>query len=279
MYLVIAPEGMLGTAFVKVLKGKGLPFRAAGLPDLDITDPTSVATGVGDDVRVVLCCAGWTDVDGAEEHEAEATRVNGEGTRILAERCEVIGAKLVQYSTDYVFRGDATDPYPVDALRDPLNAYGRSKAATEEALERSTVKHLLIRTSWLYAPWANNFVRTMIKLGATKPELKVVHDQRGRPTSAEHLATSTLGLLEAGSEGVFHVTDGGECTWWELAKHVIAQVSETCVVHPCSTAEFPRPAPRPRYSVLDLSRTEAVLGPMPDWRVHVDTVVAATPTH
>src|SRR5690606_14409224 len=128
---------------------------------------------------------------------------------------------------------------------------------------------LLIRTSWLYAPWGKNFVLTIARLAKEKPELRVVHDQRGRPTSAEHLARASLALLEAEAHGTFHVTDGGECSWFELAREVARTVAPSCAVHPCTSAEFPRPALRPAYSVLDLSETEARLGPMPDWRANL----------
>src|SRR5690606_41203248 len=127
---------------------------------------------------------------------------------------------------------------------------------------------------WLYAPWGKNFVRTIAKLASERPELKVVDDQRGRPTSAEHLARASLALLEGGARGTFHVTDGGECTWFELAREVAAKVAPSCRVVPCTTAEHPRPAKRPAYSVLDLRETEARIGPMPDWRATVASVLA-----
>jgi dTDP-4-dehydrorhamnose reductase len=126
-----------------------------------------------------------------------------------------------------------------------------------------------VRTSWLYAPWGKNFVRTMAALTRDKPALKVVTDQRGTPTSARHLARGLLGLARAGARGVMHLTDGGECTWHELACAVRDGLGHTCDIAPCTTAEFPRPAPRPAYSVLDVSSTEAILGPMPGWRVNL----------
>ena len=275
MILLISPDGMLGRAFVEALERRELPFRSLGEPNLDLTDRSSVNDAIGDDVRTVINCAAWTNVDGAEENEALATAVNGHGVRHLAERCKAVGAKLVHYSTDYVFEGHAEAPYRTDHPRAPLNAYGRSKAVGEEALEASGIEHLLIRTSWLYAPWGNNFVLTMAKLGRERDALKVVDDQRGRPTSAKHLAETTLALLDRAGSGTFHVTDGGECSWWEFAKYVIAKVSDTCVVAPCTTAEFPRPAKRPAYSVLDLTKTEALVGPMGPWETHVDAVMDA----
>jgi len=125
---------------------------------------------------------------------------------------------------------------------------------------------LNIRTSWLYAPWGLNFVRTIAKLLREKPSIKVVNDQRGRPTSAEHLAAATLRMIDAGAAGMHHITDGGECTWFDFAQEIGRLTGATGKVEPCTSAEFPRPAKRPGYSVLDLTETERLIGPMPDWK-------------
>jgi dTDP-4-dehydrorhamnose reductase len=180
----------------------------------------------------------------------------------------------VHFSTDYVFSGDATEPYAVDESRKPLNAYGRSKALGEELLEDSGAAYLLIRTSWLYAPWGKNFVRTMVDLGRSRPQVRVVDDQRGRPTSAEHLCSATLQLLASEARGVFHVTDGGEASWYEFARAIFALARCSAKLEPCSSQEFPRPAPRPSYSVLDLSETEKRLGPAPLWQANLESVIA-----
>jgi dTDP-4-dehydrorhamnose reductase len=213
----------------------------------------------------VINCAGWTNVDAAEEHEAEATEVNGVGVGRLAQHCRRIGAVVVHYSTDYVFAGHANAPYPVDHPRAPINAYGRSKALGESLLERSGASYLLIRTSWVYAPWGKNFVRTIVGLGQKRPALRVVSDQLGRPSSAEHVARATISLLSKGSSGTFHVSDSGQCSWFELARAAVSSAGLSCEVEPCSSAEYPSPAVRPSYSVLDLSRTEEQIGPLPSW--------------
>jgi dTDP-4-dehydrorhamnose reductase len=142
-------------------------------------------------------------------------------------------------------------------------------------MEASRGEWLHIRTSWLYAPWGKNFVRTIAAASGSKPELRVVDDQRGRPTSAEHLARVTQALIERGVRGHWHATDGGECSWFEFAREVVrlAGNGARCRVSPCTSAEFPRPAKRPSYSVLDISATEALLGPMPDWRENLADVV------
>ena len=184
-----------------------------------------------------------------------------------------MGAKLVHYSTDYVFDGTATEPYAIDHPRSPVSAYGRSKALGEKLVEESGVEHLLVRSSWLYAPWGNNFVLTIRNLSKSRPVLRVVDDQRGRPTDSRNLAAASLQLTKSGHRGIAHVTDGGECTWFELATLVASVANPDCRVEPCSSEEFPRPARRPAYSVLDISATESELGPMPPWQARVRDVL------
>ena len=268
-FLVIGSDGMLGRCWTELLARRGIEHASTTLDDLDITDAAAVARSVTRGVRWVVNCAAYTAVDAAEEHEALANEVNGYAVGRLAERCHAIGAKLIHYSTDYVFDGTATEPYPVDCPRCPINAYGRSKAIGEELIERSGVPHLLVRSSWLYAPWGKNFVLTIAELARARNELRVVDDQRGRPTDSRRLAEVSLALAERGELGTFHVTDGGDCTWFDLATLVAALVNPSCRVEPCTSAEFPRPAPRPAYSILDISATEAVMGPMVPWQDRV----------
>ena len=272
--LITGGAGMLGRAWRDLLAGAGVEHHAADVAEIDITSEASVAAVASGPWRTVINCAAWTNVDGAEADEPAATRVNARGVERLADACLVRGALLVHYSTDYVFDGRAAAPYPIDHPRDPINAYGRGKAAGEEALERSGAEHLLIRTSWLYAPWGANFVRTIARLAREKPTLRVVNDQRGRPTSAEHLARATAALIAAGARGTHHATDGGECTWFEFASEIVRLAGSPCRVEPCTTAEFPRPAKRPTYSVLDLSATEAKIGPMPAWQGNLRDVMS-----
>lgn len=238
---------------------------ALGRRELDLTRPGDLER-LPADADLVVNCAAFTDVDGAESAEAEATELNGAAVERLAARCREIGALLVHYSTDYVFDGSASEPYAVDHDRSPIGAYGRSKLAGELALERSEAEFLCIRTSWLHAGHGKNFVRTIERLCRERDELKVVADQRGRPTNADHLAALSRKLVDAGARGFFHGCDSGECTWHDLATAIAERVNPACAVHPCTTAEFPRPAPRPSYSVLDLSKTEAITGPLPHWR-------------
>jgi len=273
--LVIGARGMLGRAVVSRLLEREIVVDTPPLATLDLAKDDTIALGVGARRRLVINCAAYTDVDGAEASEELATTINGHGVSVLAGACRNAGALLVTYSTDYVFNGAAATPYQTDQALDPLNAYGRSKAAGERALAAAGGESLNIRTSWLYAPWAKNFVRTIAAAARARPLLRVVHDQRGRPTSAEHLARASLRLIEAGATGNHHVTDGGECTWFELATEIVrlAGLAGQCKVEPCTTAEFPRLAKRPAYSVLDLSKTEAILGPMPHWTQNLADVM------
>ncbi len=272
--VVIGVDGMLGRCWTELLATRGIEHVATTLPELDITDPSAVEGVITPGTKWVVNCAAYTLVDAAEEHEALANEVNGHAVGRMAERCKAVGAKLLHYSTDYVFDGTATAPYPTHHALSPVNAYGRSKALGEELIEQSGVEHLLIRSSWLYAPWAKNFVLTMRELAKARDSLRVVDDQRGRPTDSRRLAEVSLVLAEKGSRGVFHVTDAGECSWFELAAFIAEVVNPDCRVEPCTSDEFPRPAPRPAYSVLDVSATEDVAGALIPWKDRVRDVLS-----
>ncbi len=277
--LLVSPDGMLGRAWKRLLDAERIEHDEVLFPAFDLTRPADVERAITREHAWVVNCSAFTDVDGAEQKEAEALRVNGEGVGNLVGRCRAVGAKLVHYSTDYVFSGEAVAPYTVDAPHDPINAYGRSKAHGERLIIESGLPHLLLRTSWLYAPWAKNFVRTIVRLSRERPELNVVNDQRGRPSSAEQVALATLRLMEKslarpGFQGVFHVTDGGECTWFEFATRVARFANPSCRVLPTTAAQFPLPAKRPTYSVLDITKTERAIGLMKPWEQNVDDVLA-----
>ena len=273
-WVLIGADGMLGRCWEDLLKARDFDHVATTIDDLDITDADAVAQVIVPGVEWVVNCAAYTLVDAAEENEALANEVNGHAVGAMAELCKAAGAKLLHYSTDYVFDGRATEPYRTDHPRSPVNAYGRSKAIGEELLEQSGVEHLMVRGSWLYAPWGQNFVLTMRGLARSRDSLRVVNDQRGRPTDSRRLAEVSLALCERGHRGTFHVTDSGECTWFELASLVAEIANPSCVVEPCTSEEFPRPAARPTYSVLDISETEAAVGPLVPWQERVRDVLA-----
>jgi dTDP-4-dehydrorhamnose reductase len=273
--LLISPDGMLGRAVATLLQTRGVPFEGVSYPAFDLRNDGSVEAALAARFRTVINCSAFTDVDGAETREAEADAVNADGVRKLAERCRATRAVLLHFSTDYVFDGTANAPYSVTEPLHPQTAYGRSKAKGEALLVASGCEYLLVRTSWLYAPWGKNFVDTIARFARERPMMRVVNDQRGRPTSAQYLAARSLALLERNARGAFHVTDGGECTWYEFAKAIAAGSGGTAQIEPCTTAEFPRPAPRPAYSVLDLSATDALLGPSRAWQDNLADVLRA----
>jgi dTDP-4-dehydrorhamnose reductase len=276
---ILGTTGQLGWAMGRLFErgasdGHG-PVRAFSRAEVDLARPETIELALaGRGFRTIITCAAWTDVDGAEKDEGGANAVNGEAIGHLAGLALREGALLVNFSTDYVFDGRGTSPYAIDHAISPVNAYGRSKALGERLLRESGCEHLLIRTSWVYAPMGKNFVRTIAAAAATRPSLRVVNDQRGRPTSAENLAAVALELMAKGGRGTVHATDGGECTWFELAREVVRLAGHRTPVEPCTTADFPRPAARPAYSVLDLRATEELVGPMMPWQEALAHVMA-----
>lgn len=250
--LITAAGGQLGTDLVRV--GGDHEVVALTRAELDVTDPAAVEKAVVD-VRpdVVLNAAAYTAVDAAETDEATAALVNAEAPAHLARVCALHDAGLVHVSTDYVFDGAADRPYEVDAPTGPTSAYGRTKLAGEQAVrsllpERSWV----VRTAWVYGESGGNFVRTMVKLAGIKDTLDVVDDQRGSPTWSRDLAAGLLALAAARpAPGIYHCTNAGETTWYGLARAVFTEIgADPERVRPTTTDRFPRPAPRPAYSVL-----------------------------
>lgn len=257
---------MLGRAWRNLLDSLGLEHEAPSSQEFDLRRPETFGRYLVNGIDLVVNCAAYTNVDGAERDEETASVINGHGVGALAQACATVGSKLLHYSTDYVFDGQARRPYTTVTERHPLNAYGRSKALGERLIEQAGCDYLIVRTSWLYASWGNNFVRTIAKLAAERPTLRVVNDQVGRPTSVEQLADASWKLLQTGASGIYHVTDDGEGSWYDLACEVVDLTGANCQVVPCTTAEFPRPARRPAYSVLDLTETIDRIGCLSSWR-------------
>jgi len=275
-YLIAGANGQLGHDLRRALEGRDV--TALGRADLDITDAEAVRRAVaGHDA--VINAAAYTRVDDAETYEDEAYAVNAQGAENLARAAAENGAKYVLVSTDYVFRGDATSPYAEDAPRDPISAYGRTKAAGEElSLAAHPDGTYVVRTAWLYGKDGNNFARTMAKLAATRPEIQVVTDQVGQPTYTADLAALIVALLDGDAPaGVYHGTNSGIASWHEFAQEVFrltghdpARVGET------DSASFVRPAPRPAYSVLGHGAwAEAGIPEPRDWREALADAAAA----
>jgi dTDP-4-dehydrorhamnose reductase len=263
--LVTGAAGMLGRDVVAAAGTAGHEAVALARADLDITDPAAVDAAVRDaQPDAVINCAAWTDVDAAEAAEAEATAVNGDGPGNLARAAAAAGALLVHVSTDYVFDGTATEPYPEDAPTAPQGAYGRSKLAGEQAIAAAGGRSAIVRTAWVFGPHGKNFVDTMRRLGADREEIAVVDDQVGCPTYTGHLAPALIEVAERGLTGILHVGGRGRCTWFDLAEATFAETGIDCAVKPQSTAALGRPAPRPAFSVLGSTRADAPT--LPAWR-------------
>ena len=265
-YLVTGATGMLGTEIVAALAGREM--TAASRADLDITDAAAVDAAIaGHDV--VINCAAWTAVDAAEDHEDDARRINALGPELLAHAAKRHGATLVTISTDYVFNGHGTTPYAEEAPRDPVSAYGRTKAEGEQlAIAAHSDGTIVVRTAWLYGAGGPNFVKTMLRLAGERETLTVVDDQVGQPTWARDLAVQIVALLDTGTRsGIFHGTNSGQTSWWGFARAIFSEAGlDPQRVHPVESAAFPQKAPRPAYSVLGHDAWASTgLEPMRNW--------------
>jgi dTDP-4-dehydrorhamnose reductase len=276
-WLITGAGGMLGQDLCAVLAEAG---ESAVVPatraELDVTDAAAVREAVAG-VDLVLNAAGWTDVDGAEAAEEAATAVNGHAVRILA---EAAGTRLIHISTDYVFDGTATAPYPEDAEPAPINAYGRGKLAGERAVLAAGGS--VVRTAWLYGAHGRNFVRTMVRLAGERETVDVVADQEGPPTWSHALATQVVALAGAAAAGratpgVYHGTAAGQTSWYGLARAVFAEAGlDPARVRPTTSDHFLRPARRPTYSVLGHDRWSGTgVAPLPDWRTMLTKAMPA----
>lgn len=275
---LIGSKGMLAAA-VYGCAGAEWDVTLLDLPEFDLTDPVLVASVLGTlSPEVIVNCAAYTNVDGAESEEALAMRVNGDGPGYLANVARQLGAILVHISTDYVFDGRKRRPYREEDPVAPLSAYGRSKLAGEQAIVASGLqRYFIIRTSWLYGPGGKNFVETMLRLASERDELRVVADQVGTPTYTGDLARAIYRLLgiadRPGSFGIYNFSNLGECSWHGFAEEIVALAKaaglpiKTSLVTPIRTDDYPLPAIRPGYSVFSKEKYLAATGVMiPHWQ-------------
>ncbi|MEA2355733.1 MAG: dTDP-4-dehydrorhamnose reductase [Solirubrobacteraceae bacterium] len=272
--LVTGAGGMLGRDVVGAAGAGGLEAVGLGRAELDITDPAAVGAALGD-VRpdVVVNCAAWTDVDGAEDHEEAAFAVNATGAGVLARAATRVGARLVHVSTDYVFDGAAARAYRESDPVAPGSAYGRTKLAGEDAVLAAGGGHVVVRSSWLFGPGGRCFPATMLGLAdAGRREVGVVVDQVGCPTFTGHLAPALLEAGARGAPGVHHIAGAGHCSWHELAVEVFRRAGVDMRVRVLTTAEMPRPAPRPAWSVLGSERPDPIV--LPAWEDGVAAYLA-----
>ena len=270
-WLILGGSGQLGIALSEELGSRGIIFRALSHQELDITKEPIVRDLIAElSPSVIINCAAWTDVDGAEANEEIAFLVNSQGVENLAEAAKTCGAKLVQISTDYVFSGHTDEPWKENDLKQPLSAYGRSKASGEDrALVVYSQGTYIVRTAWLYSPWGKNFVKTIARKALENEAVKVVNDQCVQPTSATELANRIVELIRSSSKpGIYHLTNSGKASWFDFAQEIYRLLGkQDSLVEPVSSDVFVRPAPRPSNSTLsNESWNDTGLPPMSNWK-------------
>lgn len=266
--LIVGHLGMLGT---DLMKETGSRHEVCGVDrqELDIVDREQCLELLGNfRPDSVINAAALTQVDYCETHEEEAFLINGYGAGNLAEAAASVGALLVHYSTDYIFDGQKAGPYLEEDAPKPRSAYGRSKLRSEELVRSNGKDHLILRTAWLFGQNGVNFIRTILGAAKQGQPLRVVNDQKGSPTYSRDLAAHTIRMIEAGCRGTYHLTNSGSCTWYQLAASAVEWAGLKDVqVLPVTTAEFPRPAPRPANSVLANARLKReAFPPMRPWQ-------------
>lgn len=259
--LVTGSNGQLGNSIRRVAEGSANNYIYTDVAELDITDPEAVNRMVADkDVDLIINCAAYTNVDKAEDDAAFAEVLNAGAVDNLAKAMAAKGGKLIHISTDYVFGGNTGNtPRGEDEPANPTGVYGVTKLHGEEAVIESGVKAIILRTAWLYSEFGHNFVKTMLKLTAEKPSLKVVFDQAGTPTYAGDLADAIVDIIENGkfdgNEGIYHYSNEGVCSWYDFTKRIAEEAKHTeCDIQPCHSDEFPSKVVRPSYSVLDKTK-------------------------
>jgi dTDP-4-dehydrorhamnose reductase len=272
-WLITGGSGQLGIAVSRELDKLGIAYDAWSSKDLDITQSSTVSEAIEKLCpTVIINCAAWTDVDGAESHEVEALRVNSGGPENLALAARKSNSKLIHISTDYVFAGGSQSPRQIGDVISPQSAYGRTKAQGESRVLASYPENsFVVRTAWLYSAWGKNFAKTMTKLALKGDgEVRVVNDQVGQPTSALDLAKQLVELgLSSSPAGIYHGTNSGQATWFEFAQEIFKLAgADVGRVIPVSSSEYPRPAKRPSYSVLSHDAWASTsVRPMRDWRI------------
>lgn len=285
MVWIIGNKGMLGTQVCRTLSEDKIDFLGTD-SDVSILDYSALeGFSNGKNITFIVNCAAYTAVDKAESDVDFARKLNADGPRNIARLAKKLGVPFLHISTDYVFDGTASSPISEDTPIKPIGVYGETKAEGEKAIAEETSDFYILRTAWLYGWSGKNFVYTMLRAMNGRDSVKVVNDQKGTPTNCVTLASVILKIIEkrAKSEtvpnGIYHVTDLGEITWFDFTKEIFAQgcengliVNKACAINPCATEEYPTPAKRPAYSVLDKSKVQKVLGiTLPQWNESLKT--------
>ncbi|GBR76334.1 dTDP-4-dehydrorhamnose reductase [Candidatus Termititenax persephonae] len=264
---VTGARGMLASVLVRKLLSLGHAVLPLDLPEHDLLQLAAVKNYLtAERPEFIYNCAALTDVDLCETEVEKARAINALAAGNLAEIAVALDAPILQISTDYVFAGDADRPYLPSAPTAPLSVYGQTKAEGERLISQAP-KHFIVRTAWLYGHNGKNFVETMLKQAQVRPSLQVVDDQRGAPTFVDDFVEALVLFLPCREYGIYHFTNSGETTWYGFAQEFWAILGIPTPLYPCATREFPRPAPRPAYSVLDLTKTQSVLKiEIPSWQ-------------
>ncbi|TVX89399.1 dTDP-4-dehydrorhamnose reductase [Paenibacillus agilis] len=266
--LVTGADGQLGQDVVELFLGHGHDVVACNRTKLDITKQEQCQQVLIEKrPDVVIHCAAYTAVDQAETDIDQAYLVNAVGTRNVAVAAELIGAKIVYISTDYVFDGCGNKPYHEYDNTNPQGIYGKSKRAGEVLVQTLSSRYFIVRTSWVFGQYGTNFVKTMMKLGLEREQLSIVHDQIGSPTYTVDLAEFLLNLVVTERYGIYHASNSGVCSWYEFAEEIMRRSNIDIELIPCTTEQFPRPAPRPQYSVMEpLSIRTNGFETLPHWK-------------
>ncbi|HBQ61220.1 MAG TPA: dTDP-4-dehydrorhamnose reductase [Balneolaceae bacterium] len=280
--LITGGNGQLGNEWVYFLNKQAVEFISLPSSDFDLTNHQDVRRVMKNlSPNLIINCAAYTKVDQAEEEREKAFAVNADGVKNLSDFCAEQKIKLVHFSTDYVFPGELVDRedhpegYSEDHPTDPINVYGETKRAGEVALQESGCDHLLIRVSWLCGRFGNNFVKTMLRLGEEKDELKVVNDQFGSQTFTHNLVENVWQLIAQDKQGVFHLSSIGETTWYEFAKEIFAQSGIEVRVEPVDSSEFPTKARRPAFSLLSTQKIANIAGvSLINWKQGLEEMLA-----
>lgn len=276
MILITGGHGQLGTELRKLLDEKNIDYISTDAHDLDITDKEGTLKYISDlKPTLIYHCAAYTAVDKAEDEGKELDeKINVDGTRNVAEAAKAVDATLIYISTDYVFDGKKKDGmYKEEDAKNPLSEYGRTKLLGEQAVQEIMDKYYIIRTSWVFGLYGHNFIFTMQKLAETHDKLTVVNDQFGRPTWTRTLAEFMHFVIEKNADyGVYHLSNENSCSWYEFAKEILKDTDVD--VQPVTSAEYPQKATRPQYSVMDLSKAEALGFKIPTWQEALSQFIA-----
>ena len=269
--LVTGANGQLGSQLRSITEKTDHKYHFTDVAELDITDSSALeAYTTENKIEVIVNCAAYTNVDGAEENQTAADLLNNKAVENLAKTAKRVDATLIHISTDYVFDGSGNTPCTEDMPTSPIGVYGETKLSGELAITKTDCNYIIIRTAWLYSQFGNNFAKTIQRLSAERDQLNVVFDQVGTPTYASDLAATICHIIDSKQlykKGIYHFSNEGVCSWYDFAVEIASQSGNKCNIRPCHSSEFPTKAKRPSYSVLDKTKIKETFGlTIPHWR-------------